>query len=170
MKHSFFSFLIVAGFLTQCLAVEPVRLEAESKPYNGDVQVLAEEGASGGSYLSTQKPYGPLLIADVPEGILPVTVWVRARGHAVCLKALAEDKTQKELKWVFQMPPQWTWRSFGTYDRSQIGKRVLIIRSDKGTEDAGLDVLIFSEDPAYDPNQASPEVPTTPAPLPGSMP
>ncbi|MDX2082346.1 MAG: hypothetical protein SFU53_16300 [Terrimicrobiaceae bacterium] len=142
--------------LSSVFATSPEVVEPEDNPFNGDVMIQEEEGASGGSYVRTEKRYGPLFATPVPDGSEPLTIWVRARGHAVCLKAIDNEGTQTELKWIFGMPAEWSWRSFGTFDRGRLQSKLLIIRSDSATEDAGLDAVILSEDPGFDPNTMSP--------------
>jgi len=153
MKHFLPTlFLLCLPFIARC--ADPMVIEPEDKPYNGDVQVEPEEGTMGGSYVRTEKAYGPLFSLEVPEGKEPLTIWVRARGQALCLKAVAEDNSQTELKWLFKMPEVWTWRSFGTFDRADLKFRIAIIRNPQGTEDAGLDAVILSSDPSFDPNHS----------------
>ena len=90
-----------------------------------------------------------------PTGAPEYTVWMRARGVALQLKAAPEiNGKQREVKWVWKPGDDWTWKSFGRYPVEQLGAEVVIIRGKDPIEIAGLDAIIFAPDAEFDPTLA----------------
>jgi len=123
--------------------------EAEFSPGNSSIK--AESEARGGNY-TTAKGWNPLFVGNLPPEGDTFTVWARFRGTRLCLKSVDESGAQTELKWIFKSPETWTWESFGTFTRAQLGERFLIIRNPEGAENAGLDAVAVSPVPDFDPN------------------
>jgi hypothetical protein len=131
-------------------------LQAEDGSLPGGAEIQAEADALGGSYVAQPNDYRPLFTASVPAGGESFTIWARGRGHGICLKSKSADGKQRELKWLFNWPvDQWTWRSFGTFRRDELGEAIVLIRQPNGEPGAGLDAVVISADPDYLPPGAT---------------
>jgi Glycosyl hydrolases family 39 len=134
-------------------------VEAEANPPG---QVITDSSASGGKYVTSQQAYQPLASAPLPSGVEePIMVWVRYRGVAVQLKGIAADGSQKELNWLWDRPSTFRWASFGSHSRAELGNKILVIGGPDRLEKAGVDALVLTTDPNFNPYAAAPE-PTTP--------
>jgi hypothetical protein len=134
-------------------------VEAEATPLG---PVLTDASASGGKYVSSEKAYQPLTSAPLPSGVEePVIVWVRYQGVAVQLKGIAADGSQKELNWLWEKPSTFQWASFGAHSRAELGNKILVIGGPNQLEKSGVDTLVVTSDPDFNPNTAAPE-PTSP--------
>jgi hypothetical protein len=49
------------------------------------------------------------------------TLWVRYKGGSVLAKHVVDGK-QKDLKWVYGKPAEFTWKKIGTYTRAELGE------------------------------------------------
>lgn len=134
-------------------------VEAEANPLG---PVSADASASGGKYVTSEKAYHPLVSAPLPSGVEePITVWVRYWGVAVQLKGIAADGSQKELNWLWDRPSTFRWASFGAHSRSELGNKILIIGGPDRLAKSGVDAVVVTADPDFNPNAAEPE-PTAP--------
>jgi len=151
-------------FLGICLAAgvraedpKPILYETEIGKWRSDAEVKSDETASGGQYVTQPKAYLPLMKIPIPEEGEYYNVWIRVRGYGVCVKSIAEDKSQTELKWLYRVPATWTWMSFGNFPREKLQKEILIIRGPGDDAAAGLDAVILAPEPAFDPNSLNEE-------------
>ena len=136
---------LTALLLGACAAshtMAQTRLEAETLPGKSGVVAPSDE-ASAQKYVTATKPWGALVVADVPDGD-SFSVWARYRSMPLCLKRLPADGGKSvELKWLHATPEAWTWASFGTFTREELGQRILIMRGRGGQETGGIDALMF---------------------------
>ena len=141
--------LALAG--TLCIVGHAVAqmIEAETAPAAGVVK--HDPDAHGGEYVAGTD-WNPLFRGTPPAARERITVWTRFRGTRVCLKSVDGFGQQTELRWIFKSPSAWTWESFGTFTRAQLGESFLIIRSPGGAENAGLDSVALATTPGFDPN------------------
>lgn len=114
-------------------------IEAQAHPGAG--KVVPDESALGGAYVASDRQWQPLFNHALPEDFTRGSVWVRFRGVPVQLKGVLETGTQTELRWSFTPPADWQWRNLGTYNRSQLGERILVIRGSGDEPNAGLDAV-----------------------------
>lgn len=133
-------------------------IEAEANPTSGDLQVLADNGASGKSAVSMEREWQPLLRADLPPTGDAFKIWVRHKSGPVLIKADLPDG-QKDLKWVWDAPENFKWTDVGTYARADIGKGVVVIRGGKDQKTPVLDAVVFAPDtvktlPPFQPDAA----------------
>jgi Glycosyl hydrolases family 39 len=132
-------------------------VEAETTPPG---PVINDSSASGGKYVASQQAYQPLAFAPLPSGVEePVTVWVRYRGVAVQLKGMAADGSQKDLNWLWDRPSAFRWASFGAHSRAELGNKILVIGGPDRLEPAGVDALVVTTDPNFNPDAAEPTTP-----------
>ena len=107
------AFLIPGTISAELLNEVPpagVLIEAELRPANGLVKVLDEPNASGGKVVTTSGSWQPLFIAAVPEGGDQLTLWIRHRGGAICLKTVVGGEMGKD-HWIWSQPATWAWTS-----------------------------------------------------------
>jgi Glycosyl hydrolases family 39 len=134
-------------------------VEAEANPLG---QVITDSSASGGKYVTSQQAYQPLISAPLPPGVEePIMLWVRYRGVAVQLKGIAADGSQKELNWLWDRPSTFRWASFGAHSRTELGNKTLVIGGPDRLEKSGVDAVVVTTDPDFNPYTANSE-PTTP--------
>ncbi|HEV7298656.1 MAG TPA: hypothetical protein VGN72_04765 [Tepidisphaeraceae bacterium] len=134
---------------------EPVgeKMEAESKRAS-DSEVVDDADASGGQAVSNGKAWQPLVSVAAPaEGGDRLTVHVRHRGGPLLMKAVMDGK-QVDRKSIFAKPEAWTWSSFGTFDRADLGSAVVIIRG-AGDAPVAVDAVVFA--PATGEKSATPK-------------
>lgn len=121
-----------------------VRLEAEAN--RASDSATAEDGkASGGKAVSNSKAWQPLMAFDVPADLtttVKVTVYIRHRGGPIQLKTTVEGKVV-ERNWVWAKPEEWTWSKVGTYDRSELGTKLTLMRG-SGNAVVWLDAVVLS--------------------------
>jgi hypothetical protein len=131
--------------------------------------------ASGGRYSANSAAWNPLFSLPVPPGnSATLTVWARHRGVPVQLKSIDTEGRQTEHVWAFVRPEKWTWSELGTYPRSALQSRIIVIRGNGDAPDAGLDAVFLADNPSARPTDflargqadaANAVVqPTTPAP------
>lgn len=134
-------------------------VEAETDPPG---PVVTDSSASGGKYVTSQQAYQPLASAPLPSGVEePIIVWVRYRGVAVQLKGMAADGSQKELNWLWDRPSAFRWASFGAHSRAELGTKILVIGGPDQLSPSGVDALVVTTDPNFNPDTTASE-PTTP--------
>jgi len=141
------------------LCAGPIQIEAESIIGAGD-GLRNDSTASGVAYATNPRDWNPVVIGTLPTSYTSITLWALVRGGPFQLKGLIAGQ-QKELKWDRTKPPFWTWVNFGTYERAALGEKFLIIRGTGLAADAGIDALIFSDDPTFSPPGSVP-LPGTP--------
>jgi Glycosyl hydrolases family 39 len=138
-------------------APQPSLVEAETAPFG---PVITDSSASGGKYVTSQQAYQPLASAPLPPGVdESVTVWVRYRGVAVQLKGVAADGSQKELNWLWDKPSTFRWASFGAHSRAELGNKILVIGGPDPLSPSGVDALVVTTDPDFNPYAAAPTTP-----------
>lgn len=147
---SFFTVLLITA--SAYSADEPMVIQAEDQGSRADVQKKADEKALGGTYVASERDWNPLINHAIPDSGEEFAVWARFRGVKLCLKAVTDDG-QKELKWIYEVPTEWTWKTFGTFSREQLGSGFLIIQSAHGDADAGLDAVILTPARDFDPGK-----------------
>ncbi len=122
--------------------------------------VITDKVASGGKYVHREGDYQPLILASVPSRHGDsLTVWVRYRGVGVQLKGVDPDGKQRELPWLYDRPRKFTWASFGTFTRSQLGSKILLICAPGGNGNSGVDAIVFAGEKDFDPKTALPAIP-----------
>jgi hypothetical protein len=129
--------------------VDALVTEAEEIPGSGD-SVVEDPNASGGRYAFNPRAYNPVVKVPVPAGQGAVTLWIRVRGGPFQLKA-ERDGVQKELRWLWDKPTAWTWISFGRFQRTDLGTSMIIIRGEQMPPGSGIDTVIVSPMPSYNP-------------------
>ena len=155
LSATFLGIFLAAGVRAE--DPKPILYEAETGKWRGDAEVKSDEKAREGQYVTQPKAYLPLMRIPVPEQGDSFKVWVRVRGYGVCLKSIADDKSQTELKWIYGVPATWTWVSFGNFPREKLQNEILIIRGPGDDASAGLDAVILAPAPDFDPNSLSEE-------------
>jgi hypothetical protein len=146
-------FLALVTALTAIGADEATLLiQAESTADDIGATVMADGDALEGSYAMNDRDYNPVFKMDTPTGAESYTIWIRARGTGLQLKAAPEaGQSQKELKWIWKPGKTWTWKSYGTFPAADLGAQIVIIRGKEPADDAGLDAVIITSDPGFDP-------------------
>ncbi len=130
-------------------------IQAESPANTAGAEILADGDALEGSYTMSDKDYNPLFQMATPTGADSYTIWIRARGVGLQLKtAETVGGKQKGVKWSWKPGTTWTWKSYGTYPAAELGAEITIIRGREPSDDAGLDAVIISSDPGFDPTVA----------------
>ncbi len=134
------------------LADDPLLIQAESTTDNTGAKVLADGDAIEGSYTMSDKKYNPLFKMAMPTGAESYTIWIRARGVGLQLKSSETvGAKQKGIKWSWKPGTTWTWKSYGAHPAADLGAEITIIRGGEPADDAGLDAVIISSDPGFDP-------------------
>lgn len=134
------------------VAADVVLIQAESTVEGTGAEVLADDSALGGSYTMSNREWKPVFKLAMPTGADSYTVWIRARGVALQLKAAETGSCeQKGVKWNWKPSATWAWKSYGTYPASDLGAEITIIRGQEAADDAGLDAVIIASDPGFDP-------------------
>lgn len=135
---------------------KPTLMQAEATAQTTGAKVYNDADALGGSYTMHPKDFNPVFKLETPGGATgEYTIWVRARGVGLQLKAeSSEGGPQEELKWIWKTGNDWTWTSFGRFPTEKFGRRIVIIRGKNPSDNAGLDAVILSSDPAFDPTKA----------------
>ena len=124
--------------------------------------VVADKAASGGKYVHREGDYQPLILTDVPSKLGDsLTVWVRYRGVGIQLKGVDSEGKQKELQWLYDSPRKFTWASFGAFQRSQLGSKILLICAPGGGGNSGVDAVLFSGEKDFDPKTRIPVIPSS---------
>ncbi len=123
--------------------------EAEDIPGAGDAK-REDPTARGGAYTHNPRAWNPVVMFDVPADVDSATVWVLRRGGPFLAKG-TPGGTQADLAWNYDKPADWAWHNFGTYSRAQLGDKIVVIRGGTLAEDAGIDTVILSSDPTFNP-------------------
>ena len=121
-----------------------------SKLKGADVEIKEDAQAIGGEYVMNKQPYNPVLFMNTPQGA-ELTVWARVRGSSFQIKAVVDGK-QQELDWIWGTPGQFVWKKFGSYPRVKLGDQFVIIRGATADTNDGIDSVLISPDPNYDPS------------------
>jgi hypothetical protein len=122
-------------------------VEAESPKPNSDCQVVDDAKAFGGKAVTSKKSWQPIFWADVPKDEKELTIWIRHRGGAICLKSMTAGR-QKDYGWIWSCPKDWAWTNAGRFNKAQLGDNILLLRNHEGTKpDAEVDCVVFSPDP-----------------------
>jgi hypothetical protein len=121
-----------------------------SKLKGADVEIKEDAQALGGEYVMNKQAYNPVVFMNTPQGA-ELTIWAHVRGSSFQLKAVIDGK-QQELDWVWGTAGQFTWKKFGSYPRAKIGDQFVIIRGDKADATDGIDSILISPNPSYDPS------------------
>ncbi len=117
---------------------------AEKSPGAGD-GLRSDPGTIGKFFATNDRPYNPVVTAGMPGSWSQAQVWVRQRGGPFQLKGKGGAT---EIQWQWEIPATWTWISYGTHTRENLGESFLFIRSDKLAPDGGIDVIILLRDEA----------------------
>ena len=88
----------------------------------------------------------------------PFIVWVRYRGFAVQLKGVDSKGTQNGLNWLWKRPSTFKWASFGAHTRTELGDKILVIRGPNSRAKSGIDAVVVTTDPNFNPDKAYPEL------------
>jgi hypothetical protein len=121
-----------------------------SKIKGADVEIKEDAQAIGGEYVMNKQPYNPVLFMNTPPGT-EFTIWAHVRGSSFQIKAVIGGK-QQELDWVWGSPGPFAWKKFGTYTREKLGDQFVIIRGASAEANDGIDSILISPDPNYDPS------------------
>ncbi len=159
MKNPLLQLSAIALFSLPCLPsgwaqeAKPTLIQAETTAETTGAKVHEDAEALGGSYTMHPKDFNPVFKLETPSGAAEYTIWIRARGTGLQLKAEpAGGGSQAELKWIWKPGDDWTWKSFGTFPAEKLGGSIVIIRGKDPAENAGLDAVVLSPDPAFDPS------------------
>jgi hypothetical protein len=146
-------------------APEGVLIEAEDPPPPSTHRVIEDADASGGKAVSSDRDWEPVFVTrNIPDAEA-VTIHVHYRGGPFIAKGQDADGKQHDLKGVWSAPAQWTWTEVGTYDRAQIGERLIIIRTNRGSLAVDCVVLAPAEKKVLPPSEPDPQAPTVPVRL-----
>lgn len=105
-------------------------VEAEADKPKSTSEIVEDDAASGGKAVASDKTWEPILETDAYADLAGrVTVWVRYKGGPVQLKTI-DDGKQTDRDWSWAKPDGFAWHKIGTYDASQLGERVRIIRGE----------------------------------------
>ncbi len=101
--------------------------------------------ASGGKAVTSTEDWHPLFRYDLEPDDLParVTIHVRRQHGPVQVKARVNGEN-KDLQWDWGKPGELEWTSLGTYDLTELGDRIEIIRG-QGDKDPVLDAVLFAD-------------------------
>lgn len=136
-------------------------VEAEANP-QGPVE--GDDLALDGKFVRKTGDYQPVFTTPVPADLGDnLTVWVRYRGQSLQLKSIAEGK-QTEFNWLWGKPDEWTWASFGRFERAKLGQSILVIRT-PGEAAAEVDAVVFEGDEKFSPEVAIPLPQPQPLPI-----
>lgn len=164
MKKHLLPLLSIAVSTALCLpsghaqdgaATKPTLIQAEATAETTGAKVYEDAKALGGSYTMHPKDFNPVFKVETPSGATEYTIWVRARGVGLQLKAApsSDGGSQEELKWIWKIGDDWGWKSFGKFPVDKLGASIVIIRGKNPKENAGLDAVILSSNPAFDPTK-----------------
>lgn len=133
--------LLSSAFVT---AAEPLVLNKvyDASAYSTD-KVLDDPLAFAGKGATSSRHWQPLFRAPSVKTDKNMTLWLRYRSGALCLKSQA-NKKQKELKWSWAKPESWTWVNFGNYSSKDLGDEILVIR-DASSDQPAIDAFMFLE-------------------------
>ncbi len=140
----YFSFIPVLLCCALPAACAETLIEAEVNPVAGDLKIVEDVAASGGKAVSMPRDWNPLLKAKLPAGDA-FSLWIRYRGGAVQLKG-TPGGAQKELKWLWDKPQTFEWKSFGRFNRAALGEEILVIRGGDGGSGPLVDALWITTD------------------------
>ena len=138
-----------------------ILIEAEAELASGDLQVLADDSASGGKAVSIQQAWQPLLRAALPENEANgFQIWVHYKAGPLLVKADLPDG-QKDLQWLWNAPENFQWKSAGTFSRDALGRGIVIIRGGNDQKAPILDAVVLAPAtvktlPPFAPNDALP--------------
>lgn len=118
----------------------------------GGSKIVADTDASDGKAVSNSQPYQPMLIADVPAGKDPLTIWIRHKGGPIQLKTISSDGKQTERDWVWATPSRWAWSRVGRYARADLAQQILLMHGPDSSP-VQLDCVVLSSDPDAHPKQ-----------------
>ncbi|MGA7952679.1 MAG: hypothetical protein WCA07_04075 [Gloeobacterales cyanobacterium] len=162
-RFSFIAAIVLLLFLPMPAAPTALQTSSVEAETNPEGPVITDSSASGGKYVTSEKAYQPLVSAPLPSGVKePIIVWVRYRGVAVQLKGIAADGSQKELNWLWDRPSTFQWASFGAHSPTELGNKILVIGGPNRLEKSGVDAVVMTTDPDFNPYTADPK-PTTPS-------
>ncbi len=157
-------FLLLAAFAPVLAADETPKgtlIEAETELAQGDLQVLADQSASGGKAVTMQREWQTLLRAPLPQNDTNAfQIWVNYKAGPLLLKAdLAGG--QKDLHWLWDAPNDFQWKDAGTYSRADLGRGLVIIRGGLDQKAPVLDAIVLAPAtvktlPPFEPNNALP--------------
>ncbi len=149
------SLLFIACAATPSFAdPAPVVLVAGST--GGDVELKEDAGALNGTYAHQGKDYNPVAFAAVPKDGTSFTIWIRHRGGPFQLKGTPGGQ-QKEIVWIWEKPTEFTWTSFGTHTKDELGDSVVIITAGQPAADSGIDAVLVDPTNTFDPTTAKKE-------------
>lgn len=124
--------------------------------------MITDSSASGGKFVTREKAGNGLVLVPLSSSAkAPFIVWVRYRGVAVELKGVDSKGTQSELNWLWDRPSTFRRASFGAHSLREIGNKILVIGGPNWPEKSGVDVVVMTADPDFNPYTADLK-PTTP--------
>lgn len=117
-------------------------LEAESALPKSSTSIQSDPTASSGTYLTSSKPWEPLLRLPALPADLPPSFELRTlrRASPLCIKTFNPDASQRELAWSWSRPKRWSWVTDGTFRASDLQHGLLLIRDGASTP-ADLDAI-----------------------------
>ncbi|MET3874483.1 hypothetical protein [Puniceicoccus vermicola] len=131
---------------------QPTYFEAESVLAKYTTVEMDIE-ASGRMYVDAvrEEQYMPLVIVPLPESFEKITIWARIRGGSQVLKTTVNGKAV-DLQWKHRNPSTWTWVNFGTYEKSELGSSVRLVRAPGGA--GGVDAIFLDTTNTIDPRES----------------
>jgi hypothetical protein len=135
---------------------DPVPVVFSAGSMGGDVELKEDPKALNGTFAHQGKDYNPVVAVSLPKDGTTFTVWIRHRGGPFQLKGTPGGQ-QKEIQWIWDKPTEFTWTSFGTHNRDELGDSFVIITAAKPDGDSGIDAVLIDPTNNFDPVAAKKE-------------
>ena len=132
----------------------PILLTAGST--GGDIELKEAQGALNGTFAHQGKDYNPVASIPLPKDGTSFTIWIRHRGGPFQLKGTPGGQ-QKEILWIWDKPTEFTWTSFGSHTKDELGDSIVIITAAKPDDDSGVDAILIDPTNSFDPTTAKKE-------------
>ncbi|MBX3742812.1 MAG: hypothetical protein KF712_17645 [Akkermansiaceae bacterium] len=131
---------------------------------SGNAKLLPREdpAAFTGRYLTATADYQSVAAGDLPPEGDPLHIWVRYQATALQMKTSIDGKAV-EFPWDWTRHPDgFGWRKVGSFERSRLGGSIHFISEVNRTPKSGVDALVITADPTWQPS-AAPSAPPTEA-------
>jgi xylan 1,4-beta-xylosidase len=106
--------------------------------------------ATWGKSVHNTCKYQTIFTVDMPVDKEKYSIWVRAKGSALCLRKYSDGKSA-EAKWNWNRSQDYTWRLMGRFSAEELGGKFSLM-TDNNSEPTYIDTVILSKDESFKPS------------------
>lgn len=106
--------------------------------------------ATWGKSVHNTSKYQTIFTVGMPADKEKYSIWVRAKGNALCLRKYLDGKSA-EVKWNWSRSQDYTWRSMGRFSAEELGGKFSLM-TDNSNDTTYIDTVILSKDENFKPS------------------